>query len=81
MLRNILIMSDFSKQRELGKIYKMNRSKVVPFNIKEKEVNLCREKATTKTQKLEDRSRIRKASLLPVSKVDHQLIKTRKSEI
>ena len=32
-------------------------------------------------QELEDRSRIRKASLLPVSKVDHQLIKTKKSEI
>ena len=63
-------MSDFSKQRELGKKYKMNRSKVIPFNTKEKEVNLCREKAKTKTQKLEDRSRIRKASLLPVSKVD-----------
>ena len=69
MLRNILIMSDFSKQRELDK-KKMNRSKVVPSNTKQKEVNLCREKATTKTQKLEDRSRIRKASLLPVSKVD-----------
>ena len=75
MLRNILIMSDFSKQRELGKIYKINRSKVVPSNRKEKEVNLWREKATTKKQKLEDRSRIRKASLLPVYKVDHQLIK------
>ena len=36
MLRNILIMSDFSKQRELRKIYKINRSKVVPFNRKEK---------------------------------------------
>ena len=45
MLNNILIMSDFSKQKELNKKYKMNHSKVAPFNRKEKEVNLCRNKA------------------------------------
>ena len=38
------------------------------------------EESKTK-QKLEDRRYIRKVSLLPVSKAEHQLIKTTKSEI
>ena len=34
-----------------------------------------------KKQELKDRSSIKRASLLPVSRVDHQLIETRKWEI
>ena len=58
----------------------MNHSKVILSNRKEKRSKPMQEESKTK-QELEDRSSIRKASLLPVSKVDHQLIKTRKSEM
>ena len=45
MLINVLIKLDFSKERELGKKYKMNHTKGIPFNKKEKEVNLCKREA------------------------------------
>ena len=58
----------------------MNHSKGVPSNRKEKRSKPMQKESKTK-QKLEDRRSIRKASLLPVSKANHQLIETRKSEI
>ena len=47
---------------------------MVPTKTKEKEY-------AGRKQELEDRSSIRKVSLLPDSKVDDQLVETRKSEI
>ena len=48
MLSNILIISDFSKERELGKKYKMNHSKVVPF--KRKKSKPMQEESKTKQE-------------------------------
>ena len=53
----------------------MNHPKMVPFKTNGKEVNL-----RTK-QELEDRSSMRKLSVLSVSKADSQLIKATKYEI
>ena len=53
---------------------------MVPSKRKQKRSKPMQEERNKK-QELEDRRSNRKANLLPVSKADDQLIKTRKSEI